>query len=100
MPDKTIYLYDSSNSPLQVQGIRVELYDALTKTYIDGKDSDDLNAAVSPSDTWGVVLNFPSGTTPLDIYITDPTYTYPGNTMRFLNGDLTDQVYMDLLAVP
>ncbi|MBZ5511298.1 MAG: hypothetical protein LAN70_09005 [Acidobacteriia bacterium] len=100
MPDKKVYLYDSSNASLQVRGIRVELYDAMTKTYIDGADSDDLNPGHVPSNTWGVVLNFPSGTTPVDIYISDADYKYPGNTLRFLNGDLRDEVYMDLLQVP
>jgi hypothetical protein len=100
MPDKKICLYDSSNTPLQVAGIRVELYDASTKAYIDGDDSDDLNMAAHPSDTWGVVLKFPSGATPVDIYISDPTYKYPGNTMRYLNGDLRDDVLMDLMQLP
>src|ERR1044072_9800136 len=100
MPDKKICLYDSSNTPLQVVGIRVELYDASSKAYIAGADSDDLNMAAHPSDTWGVVLNFPSGSTPVDIYISDPKYTYPGNMMRYLNGDLADDVLMDLLQLP
>ena len=100
MPDKKILLYDSSNSPLQVAGIRVELYDAITKAYLDGDDSKDLNPKKAPSDTWGVVLKFPSGATPVEIFINDLTYEYPGNTMRFLNGDLADEVLMDLMHLP
>jgi hypothetical protein len=48
----------------------------------------------------GVELNFPSGKTPLDILVIDPTYTYPGNTLRYLNGNLSDEVYMDLFQLP
>jgi hypothetical protein len=100
MPDKKVILYDSSNSPLQIAGIRVELYDASSKAYVDGDDSDDLNPASRPSDQWGVVLNFGSGATPVDIYVSDPTYKYPGNTLRYLNGDLADEVLMDLMQLP
>ena len=99
MPDKKIYLYDSSNAALLVKGIRVELYDAVTKSYLDGADSDDLNPGASPP-TWGVVLNFPSGANPVDVLVSDPTYQYPGNTLRYLNGDLADEVFMDLLHLP
>jgi len=103
MPDKTILLYDSNNKPLRVAGIRVELF-AATKTfaYIDGGDSGNLDPSTpdSSSDTWGVVLQFPPGTHPLDIMIKDPEYRYPGNTVRYLNGRLQDHVYLDLLGLP
>ena len=100
MPDKRILLYDDANTPLQVKGIRVELYDAATHGYVDGADSDDLKPAATPSNTWGVVLKFPPGKTPLDVLISDPSYNYPGNTMQYLNGDLGDEVLMDLLQLP
>jgi hypothetical protein len=99
MPDKKVCLYDSTNQPLMVKGIRVELYDASTKSYIDGDNSDDLKPGAGPA-TWGVVLTFLPGSTPVDIYVSDPKYTYPGNTMRHLNGDLGDEVFMDLMALP
>ena len=102
MPLKKVYLYDAANDPLQVKGIRVELHDASKRKLIDHDISDDLNPIPGglPSDTWGVVLNFPSGKNPLDILIIDPTYLYPGNTLRYLNGDLSDEVYMDLFQLP
>jgi len=99
MPKKKVCLYDSTNLPLTVKGIRVELYDASTKAFIDGDNSKDLSPGATPA-TWGVTLTFPSGTTPVDIYVSDPKYTYPGNTMRHLNGDLGDDVFMDLMALP
>jgi hypothetical protein len=99
MPNKKICLYDSTNQPLTIKGINVELYDASTKTKVDGDLSDDLNPGATPA-VWGVVLNFPSGNTPLDLYISDPQYTYPGNMIVNLNGDLADEVLIDLLALP
>ena len=102
MPLKKIYLYDLVNDPLRVKGIRVELYDAIKRRLIDHDISRDLNPTVNnlPSDTWGVELNFPSGRNPLDILISDTTYTYPGNSLRYLNGHLNDDVYMDLFQLP
>ena len=85
MPNKKICLYDSTNQPLTIKGINVELYDASTKTKVDGGLSDDLNPGATPA-VWGVVLNFPSGNTPLDLYISDPKYTYPGNMIVNLSG--------------
>jgi hypothetical protein len=43
MPLKIIFLYDSASDPLQVKGIRVELYDASTATLLDTANSADLN---------------------------------------------------------
>jgi hypothetical protein len=99
MPDKKICLYDSTNQPLTIKGINVELYDASTKNMVAGDLSDDLHPGATPP-VWGVVLNFPSGNTPLDLYISDPKYTYPGNMIVNLNGDLPDDVFIDLLALP
>lgn len=99
---KRIYLYDVVNDPLQVKGIRVELYDAVRKKLIDHDISHDLNPQPNNrlSDSWGVELSFPSGKTPLDILVIDPTYRYPGNALRYLNGELNDEVYMDLFQLP
>jgi hypothetical protein len=102
MPNKTILLYDATNKPLRVPGIRVELFDARTFAYIDGDDSRNLDPSTPDrsSSTWGVELQFPVGTNPLDIMIKDPLYRYPGNTVRYLNGELQDLVYLDLVALP
>jgi hypothetical protein len=101
MPDKTILLYDSSNQPLRVAGIRVELFDVGTGALVDAKNSANLNpAAGQNSSEWGVVLTFTPGSSPLDILISDPLYRYPGNTLRYLNGDLQDQVFLDVLQLP
>jgi hypothetical protein len=102
MPNKTILLYDSTNKPLRVAGIRVELFDATTGTYIAGDDSANLDPSKPDpsSDLWGVDLTFAAGTNPLDIMIKDPLYRYPGNTVRYLNGELQDLVYLDLVSLP
>jgi hypothetical protein len=99
MLDKKICLYDDTNQPLTIKGINVELYYASTKTQVAGALSDDLHPGVTPP-VWGVVLKFPPGNKPLDLYISDPKYTYPGNMIVNLNGDLADDVYIDLLALP
>lgn len=102
MPLKKVLLYDVANSPLQVNGIRVELHDASAHKMLKHGISADLNPLPGglPSKEWGVLLNFPSGTRPVDILILDPNYQYPGNSLRYLNGDLSDEVYMDLLQLP
>jgi hypothetical protein len=102
MPLKKVFLYDSVNDPLQVKGIRIELHDAAKKKLIAQDISKDFNPQPSglPSNSWGVLLNFPSGKTPVDILVLDPNYRYPGNSLRYLNGDLSDEVYMDLLQLP
>jgi hypothetical protein len=99
---KKVFLYDAVNDPLQVPGIRIELYDSMKNSLIDHDISRDLKPQPSgyPSDFWGVELNYPSGRTPVDILVLDPSYTYPGNSLRYLNGDLSDEVYMDLLQLP
>lgn len=100
MPRKDVYLFNESNDPLQVKGIRIELFDATTGTLLDAQNSEDLNPGPMPSNEWGVRLTFTAGTNPLDIYITDPTYCYPGNTIRNLNGQLHDRIWIDLLQLP
>lgn len=102
MPLKIILLYDSSNNPLQVEGIRVELFDAVRGGLLQARNSADLNPKRDgrPSTDWGVELDFPLGSSPLDIYITDPLYRYPGNTVRYLNGRLQDRIYIDVLHLP
>lgn len=103
MSQKEVYLFDAGNNPLQVKGIRVELFDAITCALLDAQNSDDLNPKWGgpPSNEWGVKLSFtaPHGH-PLDIYITDPSYSYPGNIARNLYGGATDRVNLDLLALP
>jgi len=102
MPLKIILVYDSSNNPLRVEGIRVELFDAVRGNLLQARNSIDLNprADGQPSTEWGVELDFPLGSSPLDIYITDPLYRYPGNTVRYLNGRLQDRIYIDVLRLP
>lgn len=103
MSRKEVYLFDTSNKPLRVKGIRVELFDASTFKLLDAQNSDDLNPKWGgpPSNEWGVVLNFsaPHGN-PLDIYITDPTHSYPGNIARNLYGGASDRINLDLLKLP
>ena len=102
MPLKKVLLYDTVNDPLQVTGIRVELHDPIGHSMITHGISVDLNPLPSglPSNEFGVLLNFPSGRRPVDILIVDPTYQYPGNSLQYLNGDLSDEIYMDLLHLP
>jgi hypothetical protein len=99
---KKVLLYDAVNDPLQVTGIQIELHDPIGHASITSKLSSDLKALPSglPSDEFGALLNFPSGRRPVDIVITDARYKYPGNALRYLNGDLSDDVFMDLLALP
>jgi hypothetical protein len=101
MPYKVIVLYDDFNNPLKVHGIRVELFDAIHGTLVSTDNSENLDSHLgSYSDRWGVRLNFPSSNNPLDVYITDPTYKYPGNAVRYLNGQLQNDVRIDLLQQP
>lgn len=102
MPRKDVYLFDNTNNPLQVQGIQVELFDAVTGQKLDSDLSKDLNPSPSgwPSNEWGVQLTFTAGTNPLDILITDPRFNYPGNTVRNLYGKQDDRIDIDLLKLP
>lgn len=100
MPRKDIYLFDDSNNPLQVPKIRVELFDAATGTLLDFDYSKDLNpGSGTPSNKRGVRLTFTGSNNPLDIYIKDGNYSYPGNTVRNLNGQTQDSIDIDLLRV-
>src|SRR6185437_7094492 len=99
---KDVCLYDINNRPLTISGIEIYLCDANSGKIHDRQLSHDLNpgSAGAPSDTWGVQLTFPAGNTPVDIFTADPTYIYPGNTVRYLNGELYDRIDLDLLALP
>lgn len=101
MPVKEVHLFDSSNAPLLVAGIRIELFDANTGTLLDVQNSVNLSPGnTGPSASWGAVLTFHAIANPLDLYISDPTYQYPGNTVRSLNGALPDRIDLDLLKMP
>lgn len=100
MPTKDIYLFDATNAPLQVKGIRVELYNATTGTLLDAQNSDDLNPGWKPSNEWGVQLTFAACNDPLDVYFSDPTYRYPGNTLHNLNGMVHGRIEVDLMSLP
>jgi hypothetical protein len=101
MPGKDVHLFDTSNNPLKVAGIRLELFDAVTCTLLDVQNSANLNpGAGASSSSWGVTLSFPSGGNPLDIYVIDPTYQYPGNTVRYLNGQTPHRIDLDLMKLP
>lgn len=100
MQEKEVRIFDDSNNPLQVAGITIELFDAVTGTLFSSDNSKDLNpGSGGPSNEWGVKLSFTAGSNPLDIYISDPTYNYPGNTVRYLNGQEDDRLDIDLLKV-
>lgn len=101
MPDKEVHLFDASNKPLKVQGIRLELFDAITCALLDAQTSANLTpASGAASLAWGAKLSFTAAANPLDIYVTDPTYRYPGNTVRYLNGETEDRLDIDLLTLP
>src|SRR5262245_57709735 len=102
MPKKTILLYDTANKPLRVKGIDILLMDAVSGGTLDRGFSQNLDLAKPDhlSDEWGVNLDFPSGTTPLDLLIRDQEYRYPGNSILSLNGELQDRVFIDLHTLP
>jgi hypothetical protein len=54
----------------------------------------------SPSNEWGVVLKFQPSKNPLDIYIKDPSFQYPGNAIRFINGQISGLLNIDLMKLP
>lgn len=95
MPTKDVHLFDASNNPLTVSGIRLELFDAVTFQLLIAQNSVQLGP-----NAWGAQLFFTAGPNPLDIYVSDPNYRYPGNMVRYLNGRTTDQLDIDLLALP
>src|SRR5260370_7934153 len=102
MPQKEIQIFDTSNSPLRVTGIHVELFDATTYTRLSGAESDDLNLGKGnqPFAEWGVRLRFDSVDRPLHVYVKDPKYHYPGNVVHNLNGRVEDRIHIDLLQLP
>jgi hypothetical protein len=86
---------------LKVAGIRLELFDAVTCALLDTKQSVNLNPTKPKTSTeWGARLTFTASSNPLDVYITDPKYRYPGNTVRYLNGQTGDRLDIDLLSLP
>jgi hypothetical protein len=101
----TAYLYDKSNGPLHKAGITLDLYDASTRTLLVTEVSKDLNPGPggAPSNEWGAKLSFTVSTSlgnPVDLIFTDASYEYPGNTLRFLNGDVGGRVDVDLQKIP
>jgi hypothetical protein len=97
MAEKEIRIYDTSNAVLKVASISFELFDASTGTLIAKALSCDLNPG---HDEWGVLLPFPAGSTPLEVYTTDPRHQYPGNTIVSLEGYQTDRIDIDLQKLP
>lgn len=97
MAEKEIRIFDTSNAVLKVSGISFELFDAATGTLLAVDLSRDLNPGFNE---WGVRLQFAAGSTPLEVYTTDPTYRYPGNTILSLEGNQTDRIDIDLLQIP
>lgn len=101
MAVKNVYLFDDTNLPLKVTGIQIELLDSITGLLIDKQLSVNRNPALGAGSTeWGADLTFTSAANPLDIYITDKTYQYPGNTIQFLNGQTNDRIDIDLMKIP
>jgi len=101
MPEKELIIYDTSNNPLKVVGIRFELFDSMNCTLLHSDNSENLDPAGNPySRKWGVKLPFNPVTNPVDVYVTDPKYRYPGNTIRHLNGEHTDTIRVDLMQLP
>lgn len=101
MLTKEVYLFDTTNSPLRVSGIRVELFDCSTGTLLDTQNSANLaTSGATLSNDWGVLLRFQSVGNPVDIYFCDPMHRYPGNVVRSLNGQVSDRLDVDLLSVP
>ncbi|MFC0514496.1 hypothetical protein ACFFGT_09800 [Mucilaginibacter angelicae] len=96
MAVKKIYLYNHLNSPLAVPGITLELFDANTGALLDKQFS----ARRPVIGDWGADLTFSSVGSPVDIMITDASYRYPGNCVFSLNGTTTEELNLDLLAVP
>jgi hypothetical protein len=97
MAEKEIRIFDTSNAVLKAPSISFELFDAVTGTLLAVDLSRDLNPGF---DEWGVRLLFTAGSTPLQVYTTDPTYRYPGNTILSLEGHQTDRIDIDLEKLP
>lgn len=101
MPTKEVYLFDDSNNPLKVAGISLELFDTVTgKMLVNALSVNRQPHQGNFSTEWGADLAFTASSHPVDIYINDPTYTYPGNAIESLNGQTTDRLDIDLLKLP
>lgn len=101
MAVKEVYLYDDTNNPLRIAGITLELFDSSTGVRLDSQTSKNRNPALGTSSIdWGADLTFTPGSHPVEIFINDPTYRYPGNTVESLNGQTTDRIDIDLLKLP
>lgn len=99
----TVYLYDTSNAPLKRKGIQLDLHNATTNLLLASDLSRDLNPPTrsgSSSNEWGGEFTYASVSDPVDILVTDAKYEYPGNTMRYVNGDRGGRVDMDLRKLP
>jgi|ERR1700733_2772450 len=99
----TVYLYDTSNAPLKRKGIQLDLHNAVTNLHLASDVSDDLNPPTSghgSSNEWGGRFTYLSVSDPVDILITDAKYEYPGNTVRYVNGDRGGRVDLDLRKLP
>jgi hypothetical protein len=97
--EKEIRIFDTTNAVLKVKGIRFELYDVGSGTVLDTQNSDDLNPTSGGSNVWGVKLNFSPSVGPLEIYTSDPSHRYPGNTIRSLEGQNDNRIDIDLSKV-
>jgi hypothetical protein len=98
--EKEIRIFDTANRVLKIKGIRFELYELVSGTLLDAKNSDDLNPGGSGSNDWGVKLTFSPTAGPLEVYTTDPNHRYPGNTIRSLEGQNNNRIDIDLSKVP
>src|SRR4051812_29217212 len=101
----TVYLYDRTNSTLHRAGITIDLYNASTRVLLVTDVSKDLNPGPggAASNEWGAKLTFTVASPlkdPVDLIFTDASYRYPGNMLRFLNGDLSGRVDVDLQKIP
>jgi hypothetical protein len=102
MAHKEIRIFDTTNAVLKVAGISFELFDVATGALLSTDLSKDLKPGPGgfPSNEWGVILHFTGGSHPLEVYTTDPTYKYPGNTIQSLEGNQTDRIDIDLSSLP
>jgi hypothetical protein len=98
--DKEIRIFDTANNILKVKGIRFELFEVGTGVLLDTKNSDNLNPTLRGSNEWGVKLSFSPSSGPLEVYTSDPSHRYPGNTIRSLEGQNDNRIDVDLSRVP
>jgi hypothetical protein len=98
--EKELRIFDANNQVLKAPGIRFDLLEVSSGTLIDTQISANLNPASSGSNDWGVKLKFSPRSGPLEVYTSDPTYRYPGNTIQSLEGQNNNRIDIDLLQVP